>query len=141
MGIQDDIFRAWEGRDIPPGPGVELEIGGLPQPGVLARLGGTVSDSPFWLAAIPSAVGAILLVMLVYGTVRKYRPAAAGIGAEGEVASEEAHEEEPGRHELVLALAELDELHHQGSVVDGEYLRRRSDLVSRALGESSDAEP
>ena len=141
VGIQDDIFRAWEGRDIPPGPGVELEIGGLPQPGVLARLGGTVSDSPFWLAAIPSAVGAILLVMLVYGTVRKYRPAVAGIGAEGEVAPEGAHEEAHGRDGLVLDLAELDELHHQGSVEDGEYLRRRAILVSRALGESSDAEP
>ena len=140
VGIQDDIYRAWEGRDIPPGPGVDLEFSGLPQPGVLSRLGGTLSDSPFWLAAIPSAVGAILLVMLVYGTVRKYRPAVAGLSVEGEVMQEETHEPAPGRDELVLALAELDDSYLRGDVEEGEYFRSRASLVSEALGESPDTE-
>ena len=141
VGIQDEIYRAWEGRDIPPGPGVGLELSGLPQPGVLARLGGTFSASSFWLVAIPSATGAILLVMLVYGNVRKYRPTVSGADGVAEVANNDADGTVPGRDELVFALAELDELRHQGDVEEDEYLRRRVILVARALGESSDTEP
>ena len=139
VGIQDEIYRAWEGRDIPPGPGVDLELGSLPQPGVLARVGGTLSGSPFWLVAIPSATGAILLAMLVYGTLRRYRPTVSGAAVAVEAAAE-SDRAVPGRDELVLALAELDELHQQGDVAEEEYFRRRSGLVSRALGESADTE-
>ena len=141
VGIQDDIFRAWEGRDIPPGPGVDLELRGLPQPGILARLGGTLSDSPFWLVAIPSALGAILAAMLVYGTMRRYRPAVAGGSVEAAEMPGEVYESVPGRNQLVLALAELDESYLRGDVEEGEYLRSRASLVSEALGESPDTEP
>lgn len=61
VGIQEGVYRAWEGREIPPGPGVDLRMDGLPQPGVLASVGATLAGSSFWLTAIPSAVGAVLL--------------------------------------------------------------------------------
>jgi hypothetical protein len=133
VGIQDEIYRAWEGRDILPGPGVDLEINGLPQPGVLARVGGTLSGSSFWLAAVPSAVAVVLLVLLVVGVARRYRPAfvqealrEAEMNDAGEVAA--SH-----RREIVAELAALDELHEQGGVQEYEYLRQRVTLVNRAL--------
>ena len=46
VGIQDEIYRAWEGRDIPPGPGVDLELGSLPQPGVLGPRGRNIERQP-----------------------------------------------------------------------------------------------
>jgi hypothetical protein len=75
VGIQEGVYRAWEGREIPPGPGVDLRMDGLPQPGVLASVGATLAGSSFWLTAIPSAVGAVLLALLSLGLVRRYRPA------------------------------------------------------------------
>ena len=77
VGIQEAVYRAWEGRDLPAGQGVELRLAGLPQPGVLARIGGALSGGGFWLTAIPSAMGAALLGLLLVGLIRRGRPAAA----------------------------------------------------------------
>ena len=59
VGIQEGVYRAWEGRGIPAGSGrASWRIDGLPQPGVFTRIGGTLSGGSFWLTAIPSAMGA-----------------------------------------------------------------------------------
>ena len=136
VGIQDEIYRAWEGRDIPLGLGVDIEINGLPQPGVLARVSGTLSGSPFWLAAIPSAVAAVLLALLVVGVARGYRPAFAQEAAWEAEINDAGGVIASNRREIVAELAALDELHEQGGVQEDEYLRQRVTLVNRALGES-----
>ena len=134
VGIQEEVYRAWEGRGIPAGPGVELRLDGLPQPGVLARVGGTLSGGSFWLTAIPSAMGAVLLALLALGLFRRYRPAAAYDAAPG------APEEDAGQQQravLVSALAELDESYQDGELDEADYLNQRAELVSLALGESA----
>ena len=87
VGIQEAVYRAWEGRDLPAGQGVGLRLEGLPQPGVLARIGGALSGGGFWLTAIPSAMGAALLGLLLVGLARRGRPSAAysGGGDDGEI--------------------------------------------------------
>ena len=134
VGIQEGIYRAWEGRDIPPGPGVDLEFSGLPQPGVMARLGSTFGGGSFWLAAIPSAMGAALLGLLVLGVARRYRPATAeGYIREG-VPLGGHNLADANRAEVIQELAALDEGFQRGDLEEGHYLERRGELVARALG-------
>ncbi len=128
--IQDTTYNVWEIRGIPPGPGVQLEISGLPQPGAGSRLAGALSGGAFWQVAIPSALGAALAVLLVWGVVRRSRPLLAAVAP--------MPEEAPGHNErrsLVFALATLDQRYESGAIPEGDYLLQREELVARALGE------
>ena len=133
VGIQEGVYRAWEGRGIPAGPGVELRIDGLPQPGVLASVWATLSGSSFWLTAIPSAMGAFLLALLALGLVRRYRPAFATDSTSS--FSESDMGLSPQRSVIVSALAALDNRYHNGELEEADYLAHRSELVAEALGE------
>ncbi len=145
VGIQESVYRAWEGRSIPAGSGVELRIDGLPQPGTLARIGSAVSGGSFWLTAIPSAMGAALLSLLALGLFRRYHPAAAydaapGPGSLRAAAGPYAGASSGQRARLVSALAELDESYQDGELDEADYLNRRAELVALALGESTYAD-
>ena len=137
VGIQEGVYRAWEGRGIPAGPGVELRIDGLPQPGVLTRIGGTLSGGSFWLTAIPSAMGAALLSLLVLGLLRRYHsvPSPSGGGLEPAPHLMRGWGRSPQRSAIVSALAELDESYQDGELDEADYLNRRTELVALALGE------
>ena len=139
VGIQEGVYRAWEGRGIPAGPGVELRIDGLPQPGVFTRIGGTLSGGSFWLTAIPSAMGAGLLALLVLGLFRRYHtvPSPSGEGSEPAPPLMRGQGRSPQRSAIVSALAELDNRYHNGQLDEADYLSQRAELVARALGESS----
>ena len=147
VGIQEGVYRAWEGRGIPAGPGVELRIGGLPQPGVFTRIGGTLSGGSFWLTAIPSAMGAALLALLVLGLLRRYRPASTvaeevpspsggGLGPAPHLMR--GWGRSPQRSILVSALAELDESYKDGELDEADYLNQRAELVTLALRQAQD---
>ncbi len=137
VGIQEGVYRAWEGRGIPAGPGVELRIDGLPQPGVLTRIGGALSGGSFWLTAIPSAMGAALLSLLVLGLLRRYHsvPSPSGGGLEPAPHLMRGWGRSPQRSAIVSALAELDESYQDGELDEADYLNRRTELVALALGE------
>ena len=140
VGIGDEIYRAWEGRDIPAGPGVQLAFSGLPEPGVLARVGNTLSGGSFWITAIPSAMGAILLALFLLGLFRRYGPVAdaeAGtIATNGAMALPDA----TLRAEIVASLAVLDDRYQDGGIERDDYYSQRAQLVSRALGNDADPE-
>ena len=143
VGIGEQVYRAWEARDVPAGPGVQLRLDGLPQPGVMSRVGRTLSGSPFWITAIPSAMGAALLSFLVLGLARRYRPAtdsevAAGPTSDLAQAGDSNAVREAQRAELVASLAALDESYEQGGMDEDHYLQHRAELVARALDESSE---
>ena len=140
VGIGEAVYRAWEERDIPPGPGVQLSFDGLPQPGILSQVGTTLAGDSFWITAIPSAMGAILLGLLMLGVFRRYQTVGAsesdaGSANEDYIDATEAIQ----RAELVARLAVLDERYEQGGVNQDDYVTQRSVLVARALG--NDPEP
>ena len=155
VGIQEEVYRAWESRGIPAGPGVQIVFDGLPQPGTLARVGRTLSGSSFWLTAIPSAMGAALLALLALGLARRRRPpttydaatesgtALAGTALAGTALEGSDFNPPPAsqRAELVSELAALDELYQEGGIEEDAYLRQRADLVARALSEPPQAHP
>ncbi len=135
VGIQEAVYRAWEGRDIPAGQGVGLRLAGLPQPGVLARIGGALSGGGFWLTAIPSAMGAALLGLLLVGLIRRGRPAAAYSdgGDDGEI-RDDGGGAGAERRGAVAAIAALDDSYARGELDESDYRARRGDLAARALG-------
>ncbi len=138
VGIGNSVYRAWEGRDIPPGVGVQLRFDGFPQPGVFARVGNTLAGGSFWITAIPSALGAVLLAFLFLGLLRRYRPDTV---VEGQALSvhDPAHDA-VRRDELIATLAALDERYEAGGMEQDDYDRRRAALVDRALGIESASE-
>ena len=138
VGIGDEIYRAWEGRDIAAGAGVQLRFDGLPQPGVLARVGSTLAGGNFWITAIPSAMGAVLLAFLLLGVLRRHRPSTAVAGVTPEFP--DGQQDGAQRAELVAALATLDERYQAGGLEEEDYQRRRAALVDRALGITPDIE-
>ena len=139
VGIQEGVYRAWEGRGIPAGPGVELRLESLPQPGVFTRIGGALSGGSFWLTAIPSAMGVALLALLALGLLRRYHtvPSPSGGGLEPAPHLMRGWGSYPQRSAIVSALAELDNRYHNGELDEADYLGQRAELVARALGESS----
>ena len=141
VGIGDGIYHAWEARDVPAGPGVEIRLNGLPQPGVVSQIGRTLSGGSFWMTAIPSAMGAALLALLTLGLFRRYRPA---IAIEGEAVSvpdsaqpdnTDSASPQSQRAALVATLAALDERYQQGGMDEDDYLEQRAELVALALDE------
>ena len=138
VGIQEGVYRAWEGRGLPAGPGIDLRMSGLPQPGVFTRIGGALSGGSFWMTAIPSAMGAALLALLLLGLLRRYRPAVEfDGGSDNTIPSPSGGGSGWGRsprHSAIISsLAELDESHHNGELDEAEYLHRRAELVALAL--------
>ena len=132
VGIGDEIYRAWEGRDIPAGVGVQLRLDVLPQPGMLARAGSTLAGGSFWVTAIPAAMGAVLLAFLLLGVLRRHRPSPAIAGAAPNFSGDQA--DGANRANLVATLAALDQHYHAGGLEEEDYHRRRASLVDRALG-------
>ena len=134
VGIQEAVYRAWEGRDIPAGQGVGLRLEGLPQPGVLARVGGALSGGGFWLTAIPAAMGAALLGLLLVGLVRRGQPAAAYSGGGDGAIPPDSGGDGLERRGAVAAIAALDDSYERGELDESEYRERRGELAARALG-------
>ena len=133
VDIQGTRYQAWEGRDFPPGRGLELALTGLPEPGVWTRFGSSVTDGTFWQVAIPSAVGATLAALLLWGLVQRYRPAPAHYAG-----WPTAGQESPERTSLVQAVAELDERYQQGQVSEEDYRQQRQRLIARVLKDTGE---
>ena len=138
VAIGDEVYRAWGTRDVPAGPGVQIRLDGLPQPGLLAQVGNTLSGGPFWITAIPSAMGAVLLALLILGLFRRYRPEPAFEATDPE-SDANAAPSPTARAEAVATLAVLDEQYGRGTIEPDDYFRRRASLVSQAL--SGEPEP
>ena len=129
VNVQGTSYRAYGDTDIPRGQGVELEFTGLPMPGVWARFSDSVTGGKFWQVAIPSALGATLAAMLLYGLIWGYRPATATMRpGQGPNPLDSAE-----RTEVVHAVAALDQRYEEGDVPEVEYRAQRRELMSRVL--------
>jgi len=129
VNVQGASYRAYEGTDLPPGQGVQLEFTGLPLPGVWARFSDTVTGGKFWQLAIPSALGATLAAMLLWGLIRGYSPATAVNGPGGASRAVDAAE----RANVVRAVAGLDQRFQEGDLSEPDYRTQRLKLMARIL--------
>ena len=127
--VEGTAYRVYEGRDFPPGQGLQLEITGLPMPGVWSRFSGTVTGGAFWQIAIPSALGATLAAMLLWGMIRGYRPVTAGDVPDTAVLAVDPAE----RAAVVRAVAALDQRYQDGDLPEDEYRAQRPELMARVL--------
>ncbi len=130
VNIQGTTYRAYEGRDFPPGQGLQLKITGLPLPGVWARFSNSVTGGAFWQITIPSALGATLAAMLLWGMLRGYRPNIPATVQPGSSKSVDAAE----RAAVVQAVAALDERFQDGGLLETDYRVQRQELMARILG-------
>ena len=134
-----EIYRVWEKSDLESGDRVNMEIEGLPQPGLLGRLGNSLTDGPYLKIGIPSAVGFVLAALLLYGVVfrRVEKAAASGAGpesgAEAPAANGPESPLETERRVLVERIARLDDLYERGGMAQSDYAQRRQEMKSQLL--------
>lgn len=129
INIEGTLYRAWESTDFESGQGLSLELSGLPQRGVLARLEHSITRGAFWQVAIPSALGAVLAILLILGATTLYRG-----GAIPEISvANGGIPDFSGSEEMIRELASLDEQFHRGELLNPDYQQRRQDLKRRVL--------
>lgn len=136
VNIQGTSYRTYEGRDFPPGQGLQLEITGLPMPGVWARFSNTVTGGGFWQITIPSALGATLAAMLLWGLVRGYRP----FPTAGDQLTASRTVNPAERATVVRAVAALDQRYQEGGLSEADYRAQRQELLARVLDPSAGQE-
>ncbi|HCL24816.1 MAG TPA: hypothetical protein DHW65_00520 [Dehalococcoidia bacterium] len=136
VNIQGTSYRAYQGEDFPPGQGLQLEITGLPLPGVWARFSNSVTEGLFWQIAIPSALAATLIGMLLWGLFRGYKTESAVPGQQTTSRGVNAAE----RAAVVQSVAALDQQFEAGNIPGEEYSRQRRELMARVLHPTAETE-
>lgn len=130
LDVDGSTYRAWEARDFAPGEGLKVELTNLPQPSLLTRLSTSVTDGTFWQITIPTTLGAILALVLLYAGFKTSGEAAAPATA----ASQPRYNGDSRRREaLVRAIAALDEKFQHGQIPQSEYETQRQQLKARIL--------
>jgi len=107
-----------------------LRLTGLPQPSLGARLEKAITGGAFWKIAIPSAMGAVLALLLLLGTLKPRLRAENPLGP----AADGLDRAPADREATIREIATLDERFQQGEVAEADYLVERETLVYRALG-------
>lgn len=156
IDVAGQVYLVWEGREIPPGRGIMLELSRLPQPGPLSRLAQAVADGNLWETVIPIMLGIALAALLVYAWFRGARkvpatgpatipntvpspatailsnpvPNAVSAGDAG-VNAEAAGPDPARRQALVQSIALLDDRFERGLVSEGDYQSRRAGLLAQ----------
>jgi hypothetical protein len=129
LDVDGSIYRAWEARDFVPGEGLMVELTNLPQPNLLTRLEKSVTDGTFWQITIPTTLGAVLALVLLYAGFKAPRRATAPTAASQPQYNGDARR----REALVRAVAALDEKFQQGQIPESQYEAQRQQLKARIL--------
>ncbi|MCH7621205.1 MAG: hypothetical protein IH870_04835 [Chloroflexi bacterium] len=129
-------YLVWERAELAPGQGVEIELANLPRSNLLSRWGRAATDASFWQIALPSAMGAVLAGLLIYGGVLRLPRALAGDAAVPGRASSEPTP--PGRARLIGEIAALDDGFQKGGIDPATYASRRAELKALVLNPGAD---
>ena len=139
LDIEGAVFNVWSGQDIPPGQGVQLQLDNLPQPSSWQRFTAWTGNTALWLVVIPSALGAALAAVLLYGAIRGRQPAAVNLPLPP--AANIPARFTPERQRLVGEIAALDHRFQQGSLPEAEYRPQRNALKAGLLAEVQPVSP
>ena len=139
LDIEGAVFNVWSGQDIPPGQGVQLQLGNLPQPSSWQRFTAWTGNTALWLVVIPSALGAALAAVLLYGAIRGPQPAAVNLPLPP--AANIPARFTPERQRLVGEIADLDHRFQQGTLPEAEYRPQRNALKAGLLAEVQPVSP
>ena len=128
--------------ELEPGTRLTVTIGDLPGPSLLTRVGDGFADTDNWRVAIPSAVGAVMAVLLAYALMRRPSRAVATVGGQAvpfsgtagpEERAENAALRDPARQALMQEIAALDDSFQDNELPEEEYNSRREELMTRLL--------
>jgi hypothetical protein len=127
---------------LEPGSRLTVAIGDLPVPSWLDRAGDKLVDADNWRVAIPSAVGLVMAVLLVYALGRGpgrvpamaggQAGSFAGAGSTGGPAQTPAVVDS-ARLVLVREVASLDDSFQRNELSEEEYNARRAELMDALL--------
>ena len=131
LEIEGAVFNVWSGQEIPPGQGVQLQLGNLPQPSSWQRFTAWIGNTALWLVVIPCTLGAALAAVLVYGAIRHPLPAAIDLPLPP-TANLPIHYTPEGRR-LFGEIATLDHRFQQGNLPEAEYRPQRDALKADLL--------
>ena len=130
ISIQDTKYQVWETQGIGPGQGLMVEVTGLPQPGLLGRVGRSLTTTETWQVILPGLLGASLASLLLLGLLRvrwSRGPTLEGNSSLPEVTPFD-------RASLIREIADLDDQFEKGSHSEGEYRSKRQRLKAQVLG-------
>jgi hypothetical protein len=76
--LSDLSYRVWQADDIAPGEGVNLVLGGLPEPNPLMLISRNLLGLDLWFGVVPTVVAVALFGLLVWGVWRRPGSSASG---------------------------------------------------------------
>ena len=130
VNIQGTSYRAYEIRDIPKGQGLQIEITRMPLPDVWTKFLNSIMSSGFWQIAIPSALGAALTFMLLWGLTRGYQR---DYGSTDQYATSSHAADTTERAVIIRRIVELDLKFQEGAIPEQDYSSRREELLDQVI--------
>ena len=127
--IGERTFRVWAAQDLSPGSTVAMELYGLPQPSLWSRLGEGLTEGPYLRIGIPTALGLVLLALLIYAVMFRRAPS---VPVSPLLAPNKPQFTE-NLSPLMEAIARLDDLYEERGIDEEGYRRRRAELKGRLL--------
>ena len=131
--IGDARYVQYEGSNYERRAELGLRITGLPRPNVTSQFFEFLGSDEARIAIVASVVIAMLGIV-AYVVVLSRRQArtfaAGGVVSDGESSNTRSH--------LVMAIAELDEMHELGKIEEAEYMGRRRQLVQQVIDAEDD---
>lgn len=140
--LEGRSLDVWGAADLSPGDSLTMEIGGLPRPSSLNRLGDALADGPYLKIGIPAAVGLVMAAVLLYVLLFKQPERTPSANSELALAASYPVAGAPHppdslmedqRRSLIEAIAALDNELHRGELDFQEYEIRRTQLKARLV--------
>ena len=102
----------------------------MPLPNVWTKFLNSITSSRFWQIAIPSALGAALTFMLLWGLTRGYQR---DYGSTDQYATSSHAADTTERAVIIRRIVELDLKFQEGAIPEQDYSSRREELLDQVI--------
>ncbi len=134
--ISGKNYVRYEGLNYERREELNVEISGLPLPGIQSQLQDFFGSTQFRVAIIATSLIAIGAAVIYYRLVISRSPQTFAQSATGDARNATGTSSET----LLAEIAELDESYDLGKVEDGDYTRRRRELMAQVIEATSNNE-